>query len=46
MSTERGGFPSKPHDEFVDVMCYAIDYHLDSPYKAIDLGRIARAIGR
>jgi conserved hypothetical protein len=40
------GFPSKPHDEFVDVMCYAIDYHLDSPYKAIDLGRIARAIGR
>jgi len=21
------GFPSKPHDEFVDVLCYAIDYH-------------------
>lgn len=21
------GFPSKPHDEYVDVLCYAIDYH-------------------
>ena len=22
------GFPSKPHDEYVDILCYAIDYHL------------------
>ena len=21
------GFPAKPHDEYVDVLCYAIDYH-------------------
>lgn len=21
------GFPVKPHDEFVDLLCYAIDYH-------------------
>ena len=21
------GFPSKPHDEFVDLLCYAVDYH-------------------
>lgn len=21
------GFPAKPHDEFVDLLCYAIDYH-------------------
>lgn len=40
------GFPSKPHDEFVDVLCYAIDYHINSPYKPIDLARMAQAIGR
>lgn len=21
------GFPAKPHDEFVDLLCYSIDYH-------------------
>lgn len=21
------GFPAKPHDEFVDLLCYAVDYH-------------------
>lgn len=24
------GFPSKPHDEYVDVTCYAIDYLIDN----------------
>lgn len=23
------GFPVVPHDEFVDLLCYAIDYHHD-----------------
>lgn len=23
------GFPAKPHDEFVDLLCYSIDYHHD-----------------
>jgi predicted phage terminase large subunit-like protein len=22
------GFPNKPHDEYVDLLCYAIDYHV------------------
>lgn len=35
------GFPTKPHDEFVDVMCYAIDYHLTNPFKPIDRNRLA-----
>ena len=38
------GFPSKPHDEFVDVLCYAIDYHLGRSGRAIDLADIARKI--
>lgn len=25
--TEVCGFPSKEHDEYVDLLCYAIDYH-------------------
>lgn len=24
------GFPAKPHDEFVDLLCYAVDYHRSS----------------
>lgn len=38
------GFPAKPHDEYVDVLCYAVDYHLQNPFKPIDrelIGRIA-----
>lgn len=38
------GFPVKPHDEFVDVMCYAIDHYFNSPYKPIDLKRLQRLI--
>lgn len=38
------GFPSKPHDEYVDVLCYASDYHLDNPFKPIDRNRIGRMI--
>ncbi len=26
--TEVCGFPNKSHDEYVDILCYAIDYHL------------------
>ena len=38
------GFPSKPHDEYVDVLCYAIDYHIGNPFKPIDRARTARAV--
>jgi len=38
------GFPAKPHDEFVDLLCYAIDYHIANPFKPIDKARIARKV--
>lgn len=38
------GFPVKPHDEFVDVLCYAADYHISNPYKPIDKARIAKQV--
>ena len=37
------GFPKKPHDEYVDLLCYAVDYHLKSPYKPIDKSRAEEA---
>lgn len=40
------GFPAKPHDEYVDLTCYAVDYHLNNPYRPINKARIARMIGR
>lgn len=38
------GFPAKKHDEFVDVLCYAIDYYFGSQYKPIDFDRLARSV--
>ena len=38
------GFPSKPHDEYVDVLCYACGYHLGNPFKPIDKARTARMV--
>lgn len=38
------GFPAKPHDEYVDVMSYAIDYHLTNPFKPIDKQRLATQV--
>lgn len=38
------GFPVKPHDEYVDVLCYAVGYHLTSPFKPIDRDRLARVV--
>ena len=38
------GFPANPHDEFVDVLCYAIDYHIANPFKPIDKARIASKV--
>ena len=35
------GFPVKAHDEYVDVLCYAIGYHLVNEGKAINLARVA-----
>lgn len=34
------GFPAKPHDEYVDLLCYAVDFHLNNPYKAIDTEKL------
>lgn len=31
---EVTGFPNKEHDEFVDVLCYAIDFHLGKKGKS------------
>ncbi len=38
------GFPSKPHDEFVDLLCYAVDYHISNPFKPIDRKRLSRQV--
>lgn len=38
------GFPSKPHDEYVDVLCYAIGYHISNPFKPINRIRLARQV--
>ena len=38
------GFPAKAHDEYVDVLCYAIDYHVNNPFKPIDKARTARRV--
>lgn len=38
------GFPTKPHDEYVDDLCYACSYHLGNPFKPIDRDRIGRMI--
>ena len=38
------GFPAKPHDEYVDTLCYAVDYHIASPFKPIDKTKIARKV--
>lgn len=38
------GFPAKPHDEYVDVLCYAVDFHLDNPFKPIDKARLSRIV--
>lgn len=38
------GFPTKPHDEYVDVLCYAVSYHLSNPFKPIDKARTASAV--
>lgn len=38
------GFPAKPHDEYVDVLCYAVNYHISNPFKPIDRSRVARQV--
>lgn len=42
--SEVCGFPAKPHDEYVDVLCYAVDFHLNNPFKPIDKARTASII--
>ena len=38
------GFPKKPHDEFVDVLCYACDYLLISQGNELDKKRLLKMI--
>lgn len=38
------GFPAKPHDEYVDVLCYAVDFHLDNPFRPIDKARLSKIV--
>jgi predicted phage terminase large subunit-like protein len=38
------GFPSNPHDEYVDIIGYAIDYHIANPFKPIDKAMTARKV--
>lgn len=38
------GFPAKPHDEYVDILGYAINYHISNPFKPIDRAAIARKV--
>lgn len=34
------GFPVQAHDEYVDLLAYAIGYHLANPYKRIDVAAV------
>lgn len=38
------GFPAKPHDEYVDILAYAVGYHLSNPFKPIDRSRVAKQV--
>lgn len=38
------GFPAKPHDEYVDILGYAINYHISNPFKPIDRARTANKV--
>lgn len=42
--SEICGFPNKTHDEYVDLICYAIQHHLKKESKKIDLSTIYRSI--
>ena len=39
------GFPVAPHDEYVDLLCYAIDYHILHQPKGINMSRLAGLAG-
>lgn len=41
---EVSGFPNKTHDEYVDLICYAIDYHLKPKKTPIDKKRLSQNI--
>ena len=38
------GFPAREHDEYVDILCYAVGYHLTNPYRPIDKDLIASKV--
>lgn len=38
------GFPAKPHDEYVDILGYAINYHISNPFKPIDKAATAKKV--
>ena len=38
------GFPARAHDEYVDVLCYAIDFHLGKSSAKIDLAKLEKLV--
>lgn len=36
------GFPAKAHDEYVDLLCYAVDYHIRPLFKTVNLHKLAQ----
>lgn len=40
------GFPTKPHDEYVDLLCYAAGYFFGNIGSPIDIDRLSKMIGR
>jgi len=41
---EISGFPAKAHDEYVDLLCYAIDYHLKPTQNRINLQSLSELV--
>lgn len=38
------GFPNKPHDEYVDLLCYAIDHHINPTSRPVNKSNIRAKI--
>lgn len=43
-TTEIAGFPQRSHDEYVDLLCYAIDYHLKHNKPKSDLSHLTNIL--
>lgn len=43
-TAEVSGFPLRRHDEYVDLLCYAIDYHLKREKSPIDINQLTNIL--